>query len=276
MRHTAVCLFLLLPASVYADELHLKDGTKIVGAIVGFENNSFKVETSYGFALVRKDKVASILISEPSKEAAAAEHNKSLSPAKPAPTAKSEPAATQPATKETLPAPTTTAAQPASPLPVEPPMREEVAGSYYINHTYGFQIYKPPSWHVIEGAQKMLANAIVAMGTSDETTLLVVGREPLHGSLEAHVADAEAQLHEIYTNYRALGGAHSTIAGLPAVERRFRGSVDGHDWSGRITSLVRGNKIFTILGMTYADSDLIQIQENVIAKTIASLEFIKQ
>ena len=27
------------------------------------------------------------------------------------------------------------------------------------------------------------------------------------------------------------------------------------------------------LGMTYADSDLIQIQENVIARTIASLDF---
>jgi hypothetical protein len=32
--------------------------------------------------------------------------------------------------------------------------------------------------------------------------------------------------------------------------------------------------VFTILGMTSADSDLIQIQENVIAKTIASLQFL--
>jgi len=31
--------------------------------------------------------------------------------------------------------------------------------------------------------------------------------------------------------------------------------------------------IFTILGMTYADSDLIQIEENVISKAIASLSF---
>jgi hypothetical protein len=35
----------------------------------------------------------------------------------------------------------------------------------------------------------------------------------------------------------------------------------------------RGNDIFTVLGMTYADSDLIQIQENVIARAIASLDF---
>ena len=35
--------------------------------------------------------------------------------------------------------------------------------------------------------------------------------------------------------------------------------------------IARGNEIFTVLGMTYADNDLIQIQENVIAKAIASL-----
>jgi hypothetical protein len=35
----------------------------------------------------------------------------------------------------------------------------------------------------------------------------------------------------------------------------------------------RAGDIFTVLGMTYADSDLIQIQENVIAKAIGSLNF---
>ena len=44
---------------------------------------------------------------------------------------------------------------------------------------------------------------------------------------------------------------------------------------GREVKLVisRNGDIFTVLGMTYADSDLIQIQENVIAKAIASLSF---
>jgi len=41
-----------------------------------------------------------------------------------------------------------------------------------------------------------------------------------------------------------------------------------------VTMLARGTEVFTILGMTSADSDLIQIQENVIAKTIASLQFL--
>ena len=152
-------------------------------------------------------------------------------------------------------------------------MREEVQGNRYINHSYGFHLYKPPSWRVIEGAQKTLPTAIVAMGTGDETTLLVIAREPLKDSLETQAAASEKQLREIYTNYRRLSEQRARVAGLPAIERRYRGTVDDHDWSGVVLSLARGNDVFTILGMTYADSDLIQIQENVIAKTIASLAF---
>ena len=37
--------------------------------------------------------------------------------------------------------------------------------------------------------------------------------------------------------------------------------------------LARGSDIFTLLGMTYADTDLIQIQENVISRAIASFNF---
>src|SRR6202035_1851037 len=54
-------------ASARADEIRLKDGTKISGTIVGFENDAFRVETSYGFALVLKDKVADISISAAKK-----------------------------------------------------------------------------------------------------------------------------------------------------------------------------------------------------------------
>src|SRR5579859_8004283 len=47
-----------------ADELSLKDGRKISGTIVGFENGMFRLETEFGFILVRRDKVVSIRVSE--------------------------------------------------------------------------------------------------------------------------------------------------------------------------------------------------------------------
>jgi hypothetical protein len=43
----------------------LKNGQKIVGTIVGYEKDMFRVETEYGIALVRKDKVASIQVTKP-------------------------------------------------------------------------------------------------------------------------------------------------------------------------------------------------------------------
>src|SRR5579862_4584616 len=58
----------LATAPARADEIKLKDGTKISGTIVGFEENSFKVKTSYGFAEVQKDQVVSIVISAAAKK----------------------------------------------------------------------------------------------------------------------------------------------------------------------------------------------------------------
>ncbi len=299
-RRTICALALLLFVScAWADEIRLKDGTKIIGTIVGFEDNSFKVQTSYGFALVRKDKVAAIIPSEPKHEPKKESTDRSKKPSPPEPqvvpaTAASAAPAAAPAAarvpalkKESPPAaapavqPVTQKAAPAAAIettpaaaaPNAPPIREEVQGNLYINHTYGFRMYKSPGWHVIEDAQKTLPTAIAALGTGDETTLLLIGREPLKTSLDAQAAATERQLREIYENYRRLSEQRSRIAGLPALERRYRGTVDGHDWSGVIVSLARENDVYTILGITYADSDLIQIQENVIAKTIASLEF---
>jgi len=245
-----LCVF-CFPAA--ADELKLRDGTRITGRIVGFDDDHFKVETPYGFALVRRDKVASITMTEEKKNSKAA---------------------TKPAEAVPAPSATASATPPASPAPA-PRIREEVAGTTYTNHLYGFRLYKPPSWQVIEGAHRTLPNAVVAMGTGDETTLLVVGREPLRGSLETQASATERRLREIYENYRALGDEKTTVAGLPALSRRFRGTVEGRDWSGRVVWVAHGSDLFMLFGMTYAESDLIQIQENVIAKTIASLEFIR-
>src|SRR6202158_3909780 len=93
MNGRAICLLILLAAlgnaaCARADEIRLKDGTKILGTIVGFENDSFKVETSYGFALIQKDKVADINISTAKKEPEP--KAKLNTPATPPPAAKPE------------------------------------------------------------------------------------------------------------------------------------------------------------------------------------------
>jgi hypothetical protein len=364
-----------------ADEIKLKDGQILYGVIVAYEDNMFKVKTDYGFVLVEKDKIASIVPTNANKPPAKPDSKKPAKP-EPAPAAPSNSAATSrpssnpspspaatssklpasptpqpvsaekpvegtqkpnsakpapsvstatssaaasPATKpapEKSSAPTpaaqsvdkskivsaptnaTTAAPaaknpstrtaaplapksttsnvpvvtpvppPAKPKEPEPPVnREALQGNTYINYTHGFKMYKPPSWQLIEDARTALPNAIVAMGTTNESTLMVVGEEKTKNSLEVTAADVEKRLRDTYGNYRRISQRKTVVSGFPAIEIRYRGLADDHDWSGTLLVVSRSGDTFSILGMTYADTDLIQIQENVIARSIASLEF---
>ena len=342
--HAAVLAVLALScaaaAPARADEVHLKDGSKITGTIVGFENNSFKVQTSYGFAIVDKDKIASIVPSvanvpaerkdsgknakpsedkkpgaeKPSAEKKDAEEKKVV--AAPAMAASGETAKTaQPAAtsagdthKSQVPTPASAptpsgapktsanamlaapigparlaapspapplpaAGQPGTQTPIATPIRETVEGNLYTNQTYGFRLYKPPSWQVLADARKELPSAVVALGDIDDTTVLIIAREPLTGSVEKHAAATEDRLRESYENFRATGETPLSVAGVSVKARGYRGMIDGHDWSGVIVTLVWGKEVFTIVGTTAAESDLVQIQENVIRRAISSLEF---
>lgn len=302
--------------STRADEFKLKDGRKLRGVIVSYEDNMFKIKTDFGYELIEKDKIESIIPSTPAAKKDTAQH-----PAEPAAASSPDPAATTanastktgnagateksekaaskitnvavkpavptstspgnvaaPAIKTSLAATPNgiapAAAAPAPPKePEVPANKEEIQGNLYTNYTHGFRMYKAPSWSLIEEARGALPNAIVAMGTSNESTLLVVGEEKTKEPLDAAAASVEKRLHDVYANYQRLSERKSTVGGMPAVEYKYRGKADDHDWSGRLVVVGRGKEILTVLAMTYADSDLIQIQENVIARAIASLDF---
>jgi len=328
---TAFCV-IALPA--WADEIRLKDGKKLYGVIVSYEDNMFKVKTDFGYVLVEKDKIASIVpttptdkpeaqpaakkdaASQPSKpgndgqpkaESAVASSSetsvaptnasaKEVNPATPGKTdktqtkvanvaAKPELSTNAPASNTSTPAakgsaaPATagtaaSAAPPAAPKePEVPANREDVQGNLYTNYTHGFRMYKAPSWNLLEEARSALPNAIVAMGTPNESTLLVVGAENTKEPLDVAAAAVEKRLHDVYSKYQKLSQRKTVVGGLPGVEYQYRGTADDHEWSGRLVVVARGKDILTVLGMTYADTDLIQIQENVIARAIASLNF---
>jgi hypothetical protein len=315
-----------LAYSARADEIRLKDGKKLFGVIVAYEDNMFKVKTDYGYVLVEKDKIASIVPTTPGTKAEPESNTKkdpaqhpskpaadsqpqaepavaTSSDASPVPTnasaktvnpsaPKAANAAAKPevpsgatptnasaaaikgsaSTPEAGPAASTTA--PAPPKEPElPPNREEITGNLYTNYTHGFRMYKAPSWNLIEEARSALPNAIVAMGTSNESTLMVIGEEKTKDSLDAAAAAVEKRLHDVYANYQRVSQRKSVVGGLPAIEYQYRGKADDHDWSGKLVVIARGKDLLTVLAMTYADSDLIQIQENVISRSIASLDF---
>ncbi len=314
-------------AVAQADEIRLKDGKKLYGVIVAYEDNMFKVKTDYGYVLVEKDKIASIVPSAPvsetpktdkapvakkdpatnaepkaepavasSTEGTTATTNASARSADPAgKREKAAPKITNTAVKPEVPAATKTnavaptlttpaaapasslaasAGQPAAPKEPEPPaIREDIQGNLYTNYTHGFKMYKAPSWELNDEARKSLPDAIVALGTYNQSTLLVIGQEQTKTALEPAAATVEKRLSEIYDNYRRISQRKTVVGGLSAVEYHYRGMADGHDWSGTLVVISRGSDVFTVLGMTYADNDLIQIQENVINRSISSLDF---
>lgn len=320
----------LAPGAARADEFKLKDGSTIIGTVVGYVGSSFKVKTSYGFALVEKDKIVSIRIASaaeapspektskpeaqktptavnragkqpkeaaPSQKRIADATRKGGSPAadataeatakgssRPAPpsmalaSSPSAPRSPREASQDAVQASSAvTAPAPGTPSAEQPePIREKVTGNTYVNDTYEFEMYKPPDWQVMDGARSVLPGAIAAMGTDDQRTYLVVGQEAAGKSAAADIAATEKRLSDILVNFRPLDDEKLTVSGAQVVARRFRGNVDEQDWSGFMVFLPRGEKLYTIFGMTRADNDLVQIQENVIRRTISSFQFLPQ
>jgi hypothetical protein len=285
-----------------ADEIRLKDGKKLHGVIVAYEENMFKVKTDFGYVLVEKDKIESIIPDTPADEtgssatakpaaksgaaAAHAETNKQTkasgivnsSAARPEiPLTAANGDVTPPPIKTVSVTPKTAITAPVAPPPPPkeepPPVKEEIQGNLYLNHEFLFRMYKAPSWQIIGDAGQSLPNAIVAMGTSNESTLLVIGHEKTNSALEPAAKEVEKKLSEVYDNYRLISQRKTVLGGLPALEYKYRGLADGHDWSGTLAVVARNGDVFTVLGMTYADTDLIQIQENVISRAIASIDF---
>ena len=104
-------------------------------------------------------------------------------------------------------------------------------------------MYKAPSWEIIEDARRALPNAIVAMGTSNESTLMVVGQEQSKDSLDVSANAVEKRLREIYTNYHMISRRKTVVGGAPAIEFRYTGMADEHQWSSTLVVVARGSDV---------------------------------
>lgn len=321
---TARLLFAILLTfgclAVRADELHLKDGSKLIGTIVGYQGSAFRVKTSYGYALVERSSVASITVTpnSPSSEEKSGTEEKSAAkvsareqdpkdpPAKsgedesaashksapsnsatasnganvsaashePQPAPSNQTAASSvPASAAAANATANPAAPNAAPASAPTPMRERVLDNSYVNDTYGFQIYRPPDWQVIQGARAALPGSVAALGTSDQSTYLIIGIEPADDTLLAHVTVTNDRLADSFDNFRPSALRQTLIGGFPACEYQFEGMAENQLWAGTVALVRHGQDTFTIFGVTTAKSDLVQIQQNVISRAIASLQF---
>ncbi|HTS69097.1 MAG TPA: hypothetical protein VMO17_08930 [Terriglobia bacterium] len=319
------------PAPAPGEEIILKDGQRIVGTIVGYEKDMFRVETDYGIALIRKDKVASIQVSKPEPA------NSPAAPAAPVKAGSQKPVIVAPApeaapvvTPAASPVPTrpppidnskldvvvphprvslkpseppppvlhllnparlpkealAVALQtapganlpPAPPLPSHPvdvpmpaPLQEHVDGSTYINDTFQFSMFKPPDWKVYEGVPKETGSGIMAMGTEDEQTLLIVDREVWSGTPKLNSEQVDARLRQTYQDYQPISVDAMACDGQSATRQTFAGVLDGAEWHGVAVHFVHGTMVIGITGLTSSES--FEFQEAVFNKIIKSFHF---
>lgn len=249
----------LTASSARAEEITLQNGQKVVGAIVGFENGMFRVETEFGFALVRKDRVRSITFSPTSSKGAGTKSGGRETTSAPTAIAGAATATPTEGTKsDSQSAPTVTAAAtpavkpppPAVSKPLNDPLpaeiREHLEGNNYINDTFQFAMYKPPGWKIHEGVPRDTGRAIVAMGPEDEQTLLIVDRQVWSGQPDLKSGTTEAGLRHTYENYQAVSETSIVLDGRSAFRRDFRGLMEGADWHGMSVHVAQGNTVIGI------------------------------
>jgi hypothetical protein len=262
------------PCPTSAEEIILKDGQKIVGTIVGYEKDMFRVKTAYGIALVRKDKVASIQVIEPESNNHPTPHTKTISekPAHVGAAPEAVPAPTPPAPKPVKP--------PAPPPPVSHPLdvpmpahlQEHIDGNTYFSDTFQFSMFKPPDWKIYEGVPKETGSGIMAMGTEDEQTLLIVDRQVWSGTPQLTSDQVEAKLRQTYQEYRRVSEESFECDGQPATRRTFTGVLDGAEWHGVAVHVIHNNTVFGIIGLTAAET--FQFQEAIFNKVIKTFHFL--
>ena len=277
---TVAILLALAARPLVADDLTLRDGRKISGTIVGFENGMFRLATEYGFILVQRDKVASIKVTDNGAKAG-------LQKSEPR-TGTSEISGNTSVTEASPPSsasPTSPSSAPSSPPPKPPPVSrvldvplpahidEHEEGANYINDTFHFSMFKPLGWKIYrEDLPQGKISAIVALASDDEQTLLFIDRQVWSGAPDLKNDGVESNIRNAYQDYKKLSESDTEVSGLPAIRHDFTGVMDGAEWHGIALRVAQGKTVYGILGMTSAES--YQFQEAVLNKIVKSFRFL--
>ena len=151
-------------------------------------------------------------------------------------------------------------------------LEEHVDGNTYFNDTFQFSMFMPPDWKIYEGVPKETGSGIMAMGTEDEQTLLIVDRQVWSGTPKLTSDQVEAKLRQTYPEYHRISEDAFECDGQMATRRTFTGVLDGAEWHGVAVHVIHGNIVFGIFGLTSAET--FQFQEAIFNKIIKTFHFL--
>jgi len=179
----AFCLFLAATLPAAAEEILLKDGTKIVGRMTALQADKIEVETPYGKMQLKRVDVIAINFPENGVVAAPA-----------------SPAVKPPAIN----------------------IDESLRATQYINKTGKFTLTVPADWK-IDPKIARTGPMITVLSSHDDMRFLMVTQEEFNGSLESYKGMLELTYRKTFGGYEEISASPVKIDGKSALLFSFRG-----------------------------------------------------
>ena len=176
------CLAVSLPAA--AEEILLKDGTKIVGHMSAIAADKLEVETAYGKMQLKRSDIVSISFPENSAS--------------------------------NTPAPTPAKAE--APRLVD----ESLQGALYLNKTAKFSLTLPQEW-VINSEVHRAPETLTVLSSRDKSRFLMVMQEEYPGSLASYKDLTMLAVRKNLNNFEELAVSNVTIDGKTGLLVFYRG-----------------------------------------------------
>lgn len=222
---------LALSVGSRAEEISLKDGTKIVGHMVAINGDKIEVETSYGKLQLNRSDI--LTISFPENGAPRSSDS-------------------------TKPSEGVIGSVTAPPKEVAPKVEESLTGTAYVNKTGKFTLTLPAGWAINKDSQRG-ANTWAMLRTPDNTQFALVTREEYPGSLESYKELMFLNSRRNLSNFEQISEQKVTIDGQPALILIYRGNVTtgSHLPIEYLTAVVQNGTTFTKI-VTWAVEPLFQ------------------
>ena len=185
-RSFTICLlFLTASLPAFAEEIILKDGTKIVGRMTGITSDKIEVETSYGKVQLNRTDIVTISFADNASAKAA-----DVAPA-----------------KQSL-----------------PKMDETLSGTQYLNRTGKFSLMLPPDW-LIDPNLRNSPTTLAGLSSKDKMRFAMVIQEDYPGSMDSYRELTMLGVRRTLSNFEELAHSEATIDGKPALLVYYRGTL---------------------------------------------------
>lgn len=199
----SLCLAVSMPA--IAEEISLKDGTKIVGHMTAVSTDKIEVETSYGKVQLSRGDIVTISFPENSRA------------------------------NESAPAPAKLEA---------PKIDESLNGVQYINRSGKFVMTFPPDW-VVSPELRRSPDTLAGLTSRDKMRFLMVIQEEYPGSLESYKELNILSARKMLGNFEELAQSPVTIDGKPGLLVFYRGTSQKDLPIEFVSAFIQSGKTFT-------------------------------